>query len=65
MEVNEDLTKEVQEKKCRIDECNIPYYKETYKLTSIQIIGLLVGARGTMLSQFAQFCKKNLASQTN
>ena len=36
----------------------IPYYKEKYHLSKIEVVGLMVGARGTIPSHFAETCKK-------
>ena len=36
----------------------IPYYKEKYGLVDIEVIGLMIGARGTITSFFKNFCGK-------
>ena len=52
------------EKKC-IYEPTIPYYKTSYKLLDIEVIGLMVGARGTITKHFVSFWKRfNLPSAT-
>ena len=33
------------------------YYKEKYQLSNIEVIGLMVGARGTITSFFTKTCK--------
>ena len=45
------------EKKRHYEPC-IPYFQEKYGLGNIEVIGLLVGARGTIPSFFEDFRKK-------
>ena len=47
----------VHEEKCAIYQPTVPYYLTKYKLQSITVIGLLVGARGTITKRFTQFVK--------
>ncbi|KAJ4433843.1 hypothetical protein ANN_16155 [Periplaneta americana] len=49
---------EVHAEKCRIYEPTVPFYLEKYHLTSIEVVGLMVGARGTIPLLFVSFCKK-------
>lgn len=48
---------DVNEEKNLIYRPTIPYYSSVYKLKNIEIIGLLVGARGTITKNFVQFTK--------
>ncbi|PSN50363.1 hypothetical protein C0J52_07611 [Blattella germanica] len=54
----EDQPRDIQEEKCSIYIPTTPFYKDKYNLTSIEVIGLLVGARGTMPHLFVSFCRK-------
>ncbi|KAJ4437697.1 hypothetical protein ANN_17842 [Periplaneta americana] len=49
---------EIHYEKCRIYEPTVPFYLEKYHLTSIEVVGLMVGARGTIPRLFVTFCKK-------
>ncbi|KAJ4435932.1 hypothetical protein ANN_18554 [Periplaneta americana] len=64
VETYENQPGEVHQEKCDIYDPTIPYYKEKYHLTSIEVIGLLIGARGTITKRFAHFCKKFDLGQT-
>ena len=44
--------------KCRIYEPTVPYHPDKYNLIFIDIIGLMIEARGTITQFFADFCKK-------
>ncbi|KAJ4429770.1 hypothetical protein ANN_21974 [Periplaneta americana] len=57
-EAQEQQPAEVHIEKCRIYESTVPFYLEKYHLTSIEAIGLMVGARGTKPRLFVSFCKK-------
>ncbi|KAJ4446098.1 hypothetical protein ANN_12790 [Periplaneta americana] len=57
-EAQEQQPAEVHSEKCRIYEPTVPFYLEKYHLTSIEVVGLMVGARGTIPRLFASFCKK-------
>ena len=56
---------EVHIEKCRIYEPTIPYYLEKYKLTDIEVIGLMVGARGTIPRLFVNFCRRFNINKTS
>ncbi|KAJ4428352.1 hypothetical protein ANN_24371 [Periplaneta americana] len=64
METYENQPTEAHQEKCDIYDPTIPYYKEKYHLTSIEVIGLLIGARGTITKRFAHFCKQFGLGQT-
>lgn len=49
---------EVNEEKRAIYVPTTPYYKSKYHLNDIEVIGLMVGARGTIPSFFAKTCRK-------
>ncbi|KAJ4427439.1 hypothetical protein ANN_25061 [Periplaneta americana] len=55
-EAQEQQPAEVHAEKCRIYEPTVPFYSEKYHLTSIEVVGLMIGARGTIprLCQFLQ-----------
>ena len=53
-----DHPKEVHEEKKRIYEPTIGYYKEKYQVEDIEVVGLLIGARGTITAFFRDFCKR-------
>ncbi|KAJ4426405.1 hypothetical protein ANN_27219 [Periplaneta americana] len=57
-EAQEQQPSDVHAEKCRIYEPTVPFYLEKYHLTSIKVVGLMVGARGTIPRLFASFCKK-------
>ncbi|KAJ4429758.1 hypothetical protein ANN_21962 [Periplaneta americana] len=48
-ETHADHPHEVDSEKKRIYESTIPFYKDKYSLSHIDVIGLMVGARGTLL----------------
>ena len=48
---------EVDTEKRNIYEPTIPFYQEKYHVSQIEVIGLMVGARGTITSFFARKCK--------
>ncbi|KAJ4447060.1 hypothetical protein ANN_09049 [Periplaneta americana] len=56
-ETHADQPHEVDSEKKRIYEPTIPFYKDKYSLFHIDVIGLMVGARGTIPSFFANKCK--------
>ncbi|KAJ4441980.1 hypothetical protein ANN_11844 [Periplaneta americana] len=57
-EAQEQQPAEVHAEKCRIYEPSVPFYLEEYHLTTIEVVGLMVGARGTIPRLFVTFCKK-------
>lgn len=58
MEKSVDQPHEVDaEKKLHYEPC-IPYFQQKYALGNIQVIGLLVGARGTITQFFEDFRKR-------
>ena len=57
-ETHAEQPHEVDMEKRAIYEPTIPYYKEKYHLSTIEVVGLMVGARGTIPSHFAETCKK-------
>ncbi|KAJ4438012.1 hypothetical protein ANN_13951 [Periplaneta americana] len=57
-EAQEQQPTEVHSEKCRIYEPTVPFYLEKYHLTPIEVVGLMVGARGTIPRLFVSFCKK-------
>lgn len=57
-EMNDDQPSEVHKEKRRIYEPTIPFFKESYGLNEVKVIGLMVGARGTITSEFRDFCSK-------
>lgn len=56
-ETHADQPHEVDSEKKRIYEPTIPFYKDKYSLSHIDVIGLMVGARGTIPSFFVNKCK--------
>ncbi|PSN57490.1 hypothetical protein C0J52_08038 [Blattella germanica] len=58
MEPHADQPIEVHNEKCSIYNATISYYKNKYQLKDIVVLGLMVGARGTITSQFVQFCRQ-------
>ena len=58
MESHADQPIEVHNEKCSIYNATISYYKNKYQLKDIVVLGLMVGARGTITSQFVQFCRQ-------
>ncbi|KAJ4437176.1 hypothetical protein ANN_17311 [Periplaneta americana] len=57
-EAQEEQPADVHAEKCRIDEPTVPFYLEKYHLTSIKVVGLMIGARGIIPRLFVSFCKK-------
>ena len=58
METSTDQPNQVnEEKKLHYEPC-IPYFQAVYKLKKIEVIGLMVGARGTITNFFEGFRKK-------
>lgn len=51
-EINTEQPEEVHREKCAIYEQCIPYFQEKHKLNQIEVIGLMLGARGTITSFF-------------
>ena len=58
METGEEQPLQVHNEKCLIYDPTIPYYLDKYHLTSIKVIGLLIGARGTIPRQLVDFSKQ-------
>ena len=52
-----------QEKKLHYDAC-IPYFQEKFGLENIEVIGLYVGARGTISKFFLDFIKSQALSMS-
>jgi hypothetical protein len=48
----------VHEEKAIYYDQSIPYFKDKYKIKSMETIGLLVGARGTITTFFENFRKR-------
>lgn len=57
-ETSQDQAEEVNEEKQSIYEPCIPDIQAKCKLKNIEVIGLLVGARGTIPKFFSEICKK-------
>ena len=58
METSVDQPQQVDtEKKLHYEPC-VPYFQAKYKLHNIEVIGLLVGARGTITTFFENFRKQ-------
>ncbi|KAJ4439585.1 hypothetical protein ANN_07712 [Periplaneta americana] len=55
-ETHADQLHEVDTEKKRIYEPTIPFYEDKYSLSHIDVIGLMVGARGTIPYFFANEC---------
>ena len=55
-ESQENQPEEVDAEKRGIYEETVDFYKEKYNLEFIQVIGLLIGARGTIPKFFVDFC---------
>ncbi|KAJ4445047.1 hypothetical protein ANN_06846 [Periplaneta americana] len=64
-EMHQNQPEEVNREKRTIYEPTIPYYKTLCKLRDIEVIGLMVGARGTIIKQFVSFCHKFGVPTTN
>ena len=58
MESSSSQPQDVDKEKCEIYEPCIPYLLSKYQLASIEVIGLLVGARGTITSFFEEFRRR-------
>ncbi|PSN35514.1 hypothetical protein C0J52_18433 [Blattella germanica] len=58
MESHADQPIGVHNEKCSIYNATISYYKNKYQLKDIMVLGLMVGARGTITSQVVQFCRQ-------
>ena len=56
-ETSKNQPDDVNNEKKQIYEPTIPYYIQEYKLESIEVIGILIGARGTIPHKFVCFCK--------
>ena len=57
-EINGDQPISVHKGKCRIYEPTIQYYITKYHPTSIEVVGLMIGARGTIPDFFVKFCRR-------
>ena len=57
-EKNADQSEEVDQEKKIIYEPTIPYFKTKYDLNSLEVIGLLIGARGVIPKFFSNFLKQ-------
>ncbi|KAI5721493.1 hypothetical protein M8J77_021497 [Diaphorina citri] len=57
-EIDRNQPEAVDKEKKSIYEPTIPYYKEKYGLQDIEVIGLLIGARGSITSRFIEFCQR-------
>jgi hypothetical protein len=57
-EVDDQQAEEVDREKKSIYEPCVPYFKEKYALETIEVHGLLIGARGTLTSYFTDFIRK-------
>ncbi|KAJ4432313.1 hypothetical protein ANN_20932 [Periplaneta americana] len=57
-ETHQNQPEEVNLETRTIYEPTIPYYKTSYKLRDIEVIGLMMDARGTITKQFVSFCHK-------
>ncbi|KAI5753643.1 hypothetical protein M8J77_002061 [Diaphorina citri] len=57
-ETNCNQPHEVNEEKRNIYLPTVSFYKEKYKLIDIEVMGLLIGARGTITTFFKDFCIK-------
>ncbi|KAJ4432421.1 hypothetical protein ANN_21040 [Periplaneta americana] len=62
-EAQEQQPTDVHAEKCRIYEPTVPFYLEKYHLTSIEVVGLMVGARGHNTSPLCQFLQEVPAEQ--
>ena len=49
---------DVDKEKKLIYEDTTKYYKEKYQINSFEVIGLFIGARGTISKFFMNFCKR-------
>ncbi|KAJ4438389.1 hypothetical protein ANN_14334 [Periplaneta americana] len=56
-EAQEQQPAEVHGEKCRIYEPTVPFHSEKYHLTSIEVVGLMFGARDTIPRLLVSFCK--------
>ena len=57
-EINDDQPISVHKGKCSIYEPTIQCYRMKYHLTSIEVVGLMIGARGTIPDFFVKFCRR-------
>jgi len=48
----------VHQEKCQIYNPCVEFFKEKYSIKNIEVIGLMIGARGTIPKKFQDFCKK-------
>ena len=48
----------VHQEKCQIYNPCIDFFKQKYSIKNIEVIGLMIGARGTIPKKFQDFCKK-------
>lgn len=55
-ELNQDQPNSVNSEKQRIYEPTTTFFKMSYGLKEVKVIGLLIGARGTITSLFRDFC---------
>ncbi|PSN50098.1 hypothetical protein C0J52_04711 [Blattella germanica] len=58
MESHADQPVEVHNEKCSINNAIISYFKNKYQIKDIVMLGLMVGARGSITSLFVQFCRQ-------
>ena len=58
-EINDDQPILVHREKCSIYELTTQYYRKKYHLTSIEVVGLMIGARGTITDFFVKFCRRS------
>ncbi|PSN29362.1 hypothetical protein C0J52_28406, partial [Blattella germanica] len=58
MESHADQPVEVHNEKCSIYNSTISHYKNKYQLKDIVVLGLKLGAGGTITSQFVQFYRQ-------
>lgn len=56
-EVSSTQPEEVNNEKNTIYQPTVPFYKEKYNLDAIEVIGLFIGARGTISKFFVNACK--------
>ena len=57
-ETHVEQPQEVDKEKREIYEPTIPHYKSKYHLTHIEVVGLMIGTRGTITSHFARTSHK-------
>jgi len=51
-----DQPDKAHENKCAIYNPCIPFFKDKYSIKNIEVIGLMIGARGTVPLKFQEFC---------